>query len=49
MAKVNGWLVTIIGILLVLAAAGVVIPYNAWIIAILVLIVGIVKLTMKKK
>ena len=47
MAKLTAILVTIIGILLVLKEAAVLDPvtkYNGWIIAILVLVVGIAKL-----
>ena len=46
MAKLTAWLVTLIGILLVLPLIGVVInaTMNAWIIALAVLIIGIAKL-----
>lgn len=49
MAKITAWLVTIIGILLVLAAPGIAIislsdAWVAWIIALAVLVVGIAKL-----
>ena len=54
MSKINGWLVTIIGLVMVLGL----IPgmgfnwstmWVQWALAILVLVVGIVKLTMKGK
>lgn len=49
MAKLTAWLVTIIGVLLVLAqlnisALSVLTDYNGWIISILVLVIGISKL-----
>ncbi|MEM3112872.1 MAG: hypothetical protein QXI33_00415 [Candidatus Pacearchaeota archaeon] len=47
MAKLTAWLVTIIGLLLLLEAANV-LPqlaiYNPWLIAIAVLVIGIAKL-----
>jgi len=47
MAKLTAWLVTIIGVLLVLAELGVLAAltaYNGWIIALAVLVIGIGKL-----
>ena len=47
MAKLTAWLVTLIGILLVLPLIfGVVIPepYNGWLIALAVLVIGVSKL-----
>ena len=47
MAKLTAWLVTLIGVLLVLAeleVLGTLTAYNGWIIAIAVLIIGIGKL-----
>lgn len=47
MAKLTAWLVTIIGLLLVLKEAGLLAAltaYNGWIIAIAVLVIGIGKL-----
>ena len=52
MAKLTAWLVTIIGLLLVLAKLGVLgtlVQYQDWIIAILVLIIGIGKLVRNYK
>jgi len=47
MAKLTAWLVTIIGVLLVLAqlnVLGALTAYNGWIIALAVLVIGIGKL-----
>jgi len=50
MAKITAWLVTIIGILLILPLIGVDLDttlmngFNAWVIALAVLIIGIAKL-----
>jgi uncharacterized membrane protein len=47
MAKITAWLVTLIGLLLVLAQLGVlasVTAYNGWIIALAVLVIGVTKL-----
>ena len=46
MAKTTAWLVTLIGILLVLPLISVTIPatLNAWLIALAVLVIGIMKL-----
>jgi hypothetical protein len=46
MAKITAWLVTLIGVLLVLPLINIVInaTVNAWIIALAVLIIGIAKL-----
>nr|AQS33663.1 hypothetical protein [uncultured archaeon] len=47
MAKLTAWLVTIIGLLLLLAAGGwltALTAYNDWLIAIGVLVIGIAKL-----
>ena len=44
MAKLSAWLITIIGVLMAASAAGVVIPYNAWLMALLVLVLGVSKL-----
>jgi len=46
MAKVTAWLVTLIGILLVLPLIGVdaLVAYNDWLIALFVLIIGVTKL-----
>ena len=47
MAKITGWLVTVIGLLLLLQAWGglaQLTDYNPWLIAIAVLVIGIAKL-----
>jgi len=46
MAKLTAWLVTLIGVLLVLPLIGVVLgaTLNAWLIALSVLVIGIAKL-----
>ena len=44
MAKLSAWLITVIGVLLVLAALNITVPYNNWLIALLVLALGISKL-----
>ena len=44
MAKLSAWLITVIGVLLVLANLNITIPYNNWLIALLVLALGISKL-----
>jgi len=46
MAKLSAWLITVVGVLLVLPLIGIVIPamYNSWLIALLVLALGISKL-----
>lgn len=52
MAKMTAWLVTIIGLLLVLAEAGLVpslTAYNGWLIALGVLAIGIGKLVRNYK
>lgn len=51
MAKLTAWLVTIIGVLLILPLIGVTVlsAYNDWIIALAVLIVGIGKLVRNYK
>lgn len=52
MAKLTGWLVTVIGLLLLLEAANVLAQlttYNKWLIAIAVLVIGIAKLVRNYK
>lgn len=52
MAKLTAWLVTLIGLLLVLVELGVlasVTAYNGWIIALAVLIIGVGKLVRNYK
>jgi len=52
MAKLTAWLVTIIGLLLVLAAGGwltALTAYNDWIIAVVVLVIGLGKLARNYK
>lgn len=46
MAKITAWLVTLIGVLLILPLIGVAAleAYNAWIIALSVLVIGVAKL-----
>ena len=49
MAKLTAWLVTLIGVLLVLAAPGIAVinladPWVAWAIALVVLVIGVTKL-----
>lgn len=46
MAKITAWLVTLIGVLLILPLIGVsaLAAYNDWIIALAVLVIGIAKL-----
>ena len=46
MAKLTAWLVTLIGVLLILPLIGIdqLVTYNDWVIAIAVLVVGIGKL-----
>ena len=46
MAKLTAWLVTLIGVLLVLPLIGVALPanFNNWVIALAVLVIGVAKL-----
>lgn len=49
MAKITAWLVTLVGVLLVLAAPGIAVisltdAWVAWVVALAVLVVGITKL-----
>jgi len=44
MAKLTAWLVTLIGVLLVLPLVSVTVPYSNWIVALAVLVIGIAKL-----
>lgn len=47
MAKLTAWLVTVIGLLLLIGAGGwltALTDYNGWLIALLVLVIGIAKL-----
>ena len=52
MAKLTGWLVTVIGLLLLLEAGGWLVQltnYNKWLIAIAVLVIGVAKLVRNYK
>ena len=52
MAKLTAWLVTLIGLLLVLAEGGwlsALTAYNGWIIAIVVLVIGLAKIAKNYK
>ena len=51
MAKIAAWLILLIGVLLILPALTVAVPawVGTWIIPLLVIIIGIVKLTVKYK
>lgn len=45
MAKLTAWLVTLVGVILVINASGLYsIPYTDWLIALAVLVIGITKL-----